>query len=99
PHDADSLSLHDALPIYFGLTWTRVGLPAGRGNGEYFVAVRPTTGLGVVASVVYLPPVKGRSGIGGIVRGYPPLTVRAFDGGRPQDRKSTRLNSSHLVIS
>src|SRR6266567_352920 len=54
--------------------------PAG---GEYFVAVRPTTGLGALATVVYFPPVKGRTGVGGIVRAYPPLTVRAFDGGRP----------------
>ena len=71
----------------FGATWTRVPLPeTGQGKpkgGQYFVAVRPTTGLGAVATVVYFPPVKGRTGIGGIVRAYPPLTVRSFDGGRP----------------
>jgi len=71
----------------FGVTWTRVPLPAAAqgkpAGGEYFVAVRPTTGLGALATVVYFPPVKGRTGVGGIVRAYPPLTVRAFDGGRP----------------
>jgi len=71
----------------FGATWTRVPLPATGparpAGGEYFVAVRPTTGLGALATVVYFPPVKGRTGVGGVVRAYPPLTVRAFDGGRP----------------
>jgi photosystem II stability/assembly factor-like uncharacterized protein len=71
----------------FGVTWTRVPLPGvtppNAVGGEYFVAVRPTTGLGALATVVYFPPVEGRTGIGGIIRGYPPLTVRAFDGGRP----------------
>ena len=71
----------------FGVTWTRMLLPmTGRlqpAGGQYFVAVRPTTGLGALATVVYFPPVMGRSGIGGVVRDYPPLTVRAFDGGRP----------------
>ena len=79
----------------FGATWTRVPLPAvteaASSGGEYFVAVRPTTGLGAVASVVYFPPVKGRTGVGGIVRGYPPLTVRAFDGGRPHTYIYTTL--------
>ena len=71
----------------FGASWTRVPLPMTElgkpAGGQYFVAVRPTTGLGALATVVYFPPVKGRTGIGGIVRAYPPLTVRAFDGGRP----------------
>ena len=70
----------------FGATWTRVVLPApAQGwprGGEFFVAVRPTSGQGVVASVVHFDPFRGRSGVGGTVRGYPPLTVRSFDGGR-----------------
>lgn len=70
----------------FGTTWTRVPLPAPRegwpSGGEFFVAVRPTTGLGVVASVVHFASFAGRSGVGGTVRAYPPLTVRSFDGGR-----------------
>ena len=71
----------------FGVSWTRTWLPVGGqaqpAGGEYFVAVKPTTGLGALATVVYFPPVNGRTGVGGIVRDYPPLTVRAFDGGRP----------------
>lgn len=71
----------------FGATWIRVPLPAtavsSATGGTYFVAVRPTTGLGAVATVVYFPPLKGRSAVGGNIRSYPPLTVHAFDGGRP----------------
>ena len=33
-------------------------------------------------SVVHFAAFKGRSGVGGEVRSYPPLTVRSFDGGR-----------------
>ena len=70
-----------------GATWSRVDLPAPTGGwpaaGAYFVAVQPTAGRGAFASVVYFPPLKGRTGIGAIIRAYPPLTVRSFDGGRP----------------
>jgi photosystem II stability/assembly factor-like uncharacterized protein len=72
----------------FGATWSRVALPAPPGgwprSGQFFVAVQPTSGAGAVASVVYFPPIKGRTGIGGTVRAFPPLTVRGFDGGRPR---------------
>ena len=71
----------------FGATWSRVTLPAPPGGwprvGQFFVAVQPTSGAGAVASVVYFAPVKGRTGIGGTVRSFPPLTVLGFDGGRP----------------
>jgi hypothetical protein len=40
-------------------------------------------GGGVVASVVYFPAIKGRTGIGADIHGFPPLVVRGFDGGRP----------------
>lgn len=70
-----------------GATWTRVPLPAPRGGwpatGQFFVGARPTRGLGVVATVVNFPPATGRSGVGEIVFEYPPLKVRAFDGGIP----------------
>jgi photosystem II stability/assembly factor-like uncharacterized protein len=70
----------------FGATWEKVPLPAPNegwpSGGEFFVAVRPTIGQGVVASVVHFPNFIGRSGVGGTVRAYPPLTVRSFDGGR-----------------
>ena len=70
----------------FGSTWTRVALPAPAtgwpSGGQFFVAARPTAGQGVVASVIHFAAFQGRSGAGGEVRGYPPLTVRSFDGGR-----------------
>ena len=68
-----------------GATWHSVAFPAPPGgwpvpNGSFFVAVRPMPNGGVVASVVNSARVSGRaSGID--VLGYPPLTVRTFDGG------------------
>jgi photosystem II stability/assembly factor-like uncharacterized protein len=71
----------------FGATWARVALPAPEGGwprgGQFLVAVQPTSGGGAVASVVYFPPIKGRTGIGADIRSFPPLVVRSFDGGRP----------------
>jgi photosystem II stability/assembly factor-like uncharacterized protein len=70
-----------------GVSWRTVPLPAPGGGwpvtGEFFVAAQPTQGAGVVATVVHFAPYKGRSGVGERVVAYPPLTVRAFDGGRP----------------
>jgi len=64
-----------------------VALPTPRGawpaSGQFFVGVQPTSGGGALASIVYFPPVKGRSGVGGSIRAFPPLTVRVFDGGKP----------------
>lgn len=75
-----------------GSTWRRVTLPAPHGAWpvavpgasspeEFFVGARPTAGAGVVAVVVPIPPPQGRSANGGVLIGYPPLTVRTFDGG------------------
>jgi photosystem II stability/assembly factor-like uncharacterized protein len=73
--------------IDFGASWQRVELPvparAGQSGGSYFVAVQPLHGLAAIASVVYMPVTRGRSGIGGAVLAFPPLTVRVFDGGKP----------------
>jgi photosystem II stability/assembly factor-like uncharacterized protein len=70
-----------------GVTWSRLELPPPVGGwprtGEFLVAVQPTFGGGAVATVVYFPPLKGRTGIGGNIRAFPPLAVRSFDGGRP----------------
>jgi photosystem II stability/assembly factor-like uncharacterized protein len=75
----------------FGATWTKIPLPAPVGGwpegGEFFVAVRPTSGQGVAASVVHFGSFAGSSGAGssraaGAVRAYAPGTVRSFDGGR-----------------
>jgi photosystem II stability/assembly factor-like uncharacterized protein len=75
-----------------GATWRRVALPppsgvwpaapvGSSGPEEFFVAARPTAGEGVAATVVPIAPLKGRSSEGATFRGYPPLTVRSFDGG------------------
>jgi hypothetical protein len=70
----------------FGQTWHAVMLDrteAPPWTGQFFVGVQPTTGGGAVASLVSFPPQKGRTGVGGTIRSFPPLTVRSFDGGRP----------------
>jgi photosystem II stability/assembly factor-like uncharacterized protein len=73
--------------IDFGATWKAVALPPPAAGwapeGQYFVGVQPTLGAGALASVVFFPPIKGRTGVGGSIRAFPPLTVRSFDGGRP----------------
>ncbi|HUE68007.1 MAG TPA: hypothetical protein VMP38_07490 [Candidatus Acidoferrum sp.] len=71
----------------FGETWSHVPLPAPPGGwptgGTFLVAVRPTSDGGVTATVVFFPTLQGRKGQGAKIRDFPPLTVRAFDGGRP----------------
>jgi photosystem II stability/assembly factor-like uncharacterized protein len=75
-----------------GATWHRIALPpppggwpaapvGSSGPEEFFIAARPTAGEGVAATVVPIAPLKGRSSDGATFRGYPPLTVRSFDGG------------------
>ena len=68
-----------------GVTWRRLPLSRPQGewpaSGQFFVAAQPTQGVGVVVTVVNFPSIVGRSGIGELVLGYPPLTVRAYDGG------------------
>ena len=81
--------------IDFGATWTRLQLLAPAGGwphgGRYLVAVQPTSGGGAVASVVYFPAIKGRTGVGADIRAFPPLVVRSFDGGRPHTYTYTTL--------
>jgi photosystem II stability/assembly factor-like uncharacterized protein len=71
----------------YGDTWTRVPLPPPPGGwpsgGQFLVATEPTAGEGLAATVVFVPTLQGRKGQGAIIRDFPPLTVRAFDGGRP----------------
>jgi photosystem II stability/assembly factor-like uncharacterized protein len=70
-----------------GVSWTPVSLPAPSGRwpstGQFFVAAEPTHGAGVVATIVNFMPYVGRTGVGEQVIAFPPLTVRAFDGGLP----------------
>ena len=81
--------------IDFGATWAQVPLPAPAGGwphgGRFLVAVQPTSGGGAVASVVYFPAVRGRTGVGADIRAFPPLVVRSFDGGRPHTYTYTTL--------
>jgi photosystem II stability/assembly factor-like uncharacterized protein len=71
----------------FGETWRRVALPAPPGGwpsgGTFLVAVHPTAAGGVTATVVFFPTLQGRKGTGAKIRDFPPLTVRAYDGGKP----------------
>jgi photosystem II stability/assembly factor-like uncharacterized protein len=71
-----------------GATWHPVTLPTPAAgwpvpHGAFFVAARPTLGNGVIATVVNSDHINGRLGAGSAVVGYPPLTVRAYDGGSP----------------
>jgi photosystem II stability/assembly factor-like uncharacterized protein len=70
-----------------GASWRQIPLPAPRGGwpatGQFFVAAQATQGIGVIATVATFAPTSGRSGIGGNVVAYPPLTIRTFDGGVP----------------
>jgi photosystem II stability/assembly factor-like uncharacterized protein len=71
----------------YGQSWSRVPLPAPTGGwpqgGTYMVAAQPTSGGGVAATVVFFTALRGRKGQGAVIRDFPPLTVGAFDGGRP----------------
>ena len=69
-----------------GATWRQVALPPPATgwpvpHGWFFVAARPTLGNGVIVTVVNSTHINGRSAAGSAVLSYPPLTVRAFDGG------------------
>lgn len=70
-----------------GMTWRQLPLlPPGGGvssAGQFFVAAQPTQGAGVVATIVSLAPFFARLRMGQRVVAYPPLTIRAFDGGEP----------------
>ena len=86
-----------------GGTWRHVGLPAPAGGWPapaapdlFFVAAHPTRGSGVAATVVPIAPPNQRSADGWTVIGYPPLTVRAFDGGGAVDYAYATFGDSSL---
>lgn len=85
--DSVSVKPHAYKTIDGGVSWMQVALPAPAGGwpatGQFFVAAQTTEGAGVVATVVNFVPYVGRSGVGEQVIAFPPLTVRAFDGGLP----------------
>jgi photosystem II stability/assembly factor-like uncharacterized protein len=70
-----------------GATWRQVSLPAPAGgwpaSAQFFVTAQPTEGVGVIVTVASFTPTVGRTGIGERVVAYPPLTVKAYDGGVP----------------
>src|SRR5438067_6932877 len=86
----DTPSLHDALPILPSVS----GLPV-HGGGRSAHASRHD----VVAAPTGLPAAAraGQRTRGGRARPHP--CRGAEGGGRARDRKSTRLNSSHVSIS
>jgi photosystem II stability/assembly factor-like uncharacterized protein len=71
----------------YGRTWSRVALPAPAAgwprDNQFLVSAQPLGSAGAIVSVVTFAPTIGRSGTGGAILGYPPLTVREFDGGVP----------------
>src|SRR5207253_10247063 len=79
-----TLSLHDALPILTGSGFISSGTLAG--------------GISARSS---LPVYSRRHGERRVPSPFQPLArvPRKFDGTRRSDRKSTRLNSSHVAIS
>src|SRR5256885_13269191 len=78
-----TLSLHDALPISGGSIMTFSGNQSAGIASGIDFNIPPTITIRVQALTLDIAPVGGTSGISMAVT----------------DRKSTRLNSSHLVIS
>src|SRR5207253_4822113 len=97
PTQLSTPSLHDALPISFGGTRTAMLAPrSGAGfPQQLFVDLRR-------AGWPVSPVIEGRIQIEGRsfrLLGIEPVTLPAEVGNAPADRKSTRLNSSHVAIS
>src|SRR2546426_7763278 len=82
-----TLSLHDALPI-----WSRAA--PGRNTGFMWLRLMPSTTSGSRAHSVtdWDAPLRASRSASAVPQAPPPTTAIL-------DRKSTRLNSSHLVIS
>src|SRR5690606_41460255 len=99
PSDIYTLSLHDALPIFDQWAFLPPLLVAGIGLGSGFSAIFQV----VLANV---PPRDAGAGSGSLqafqqVGGALGVAIvgELFFGKLSQDRKSTRLNSSHVKIS
>src|SRR5207253_9853790 len=90
PHWRSPLPLHDALPISIAALQTEYSLWARDVEDEILPACR-ALGIGFVP---YSP--LGRGLLTGNVRSLDDLAPHDM---RRKDRKSTRLNSSHVAIS
>src|SRR5207244_12342215 len=83
-----TLSLHDALPIY----------PQGRYRvGPSIVADAVIVAVPAPAAARVLE--RGRADVAAVLRGVNHASVVTVTLAYPKDRKSTRLNSSHQIIS
>src|SRR5207244_7720652 len=89
PHPSPTLSLHDALPIFHGVTRSLLK----HNERIRTVAVEPAE------SAVLSGKPSGSHKIEGIGIGFVPPLWQPELVNDIQDRKSTRLNSSHQIIS
>src|SRR5205807_10465081 len=98
PHDIHTLSLHDALPILLSgehLGWYRALWVVHVGLFGMFLLLLPTTKLRHMFTSPTNMYLRDRARPKGAMKPLPNLMETELE----TDRKSTRLNSSHLVIS
>src|SRR5207302_8947837 len=88
------LSLHDALPICSSASCARPGV-----GTEVSWVIRVVVELGPVGRVAGERLVRGHTRAAGVSRTLVAGVVGIADQVAPLDRKSTRLNSSHVKIS
>src|SRR5205807_9625211 len=91
-----ALSLHDALPISLPI-WARRTSRTKTGNSRRRRSSRLGTLLFIILVVIVLAALLGAGGYS-VRRYWSPAGSEVVETGG-EDRKSTRLNSSHLVIS
>src|SRR5207253_11273417 len=90
------LSLHDALPIYLHHPVQWFAYPAGRFDSRTEALVRQA---GYVLAVTTQPGSTQDAQAPFALRRYEVLDTTGVSGLASIDRKSTRLNSSHVAIS
>src|SRR5207244_5110250 len=96
PSDSFAFSLHDALPIYWIFEpWHRMG-PFAECTFSLIVSSVSDTRQARRGSQPEGPARGGAGAAGGVVSG---AALPGVSGGAMRDRKSTRLNSSHQIIS
>src|SRR5207244_13604582 len=93
-----TLSLHDALPIFGREHGDRTGSERNPGNGSVGPRVHPHDGVAVEVAHPERPEADGERGRAGHVEPRHHAVREGVDPG-DRDRKSTRLNSSHQIVS